>query len=73
MDKPMFGGLAADTVHIEYLLTPNATEVSHPYLRLSGESKVRLGHQDYHLRMFTGVTPKDALRGPGVPPEQAKR
>jgi hypothetical protein len=69
MDKPMFGGLAEDTVHIEYLLTPRPTDVSHPYLRLVAESKARLGHQDYYLRKFAGVTPKDALRGPGVPPE----
>jgi hypothetical protein len=70
MDKPLFGGLAADTIHIEYLLTPEPTDISHPYLRLVGESKVRLGYQDYYARMFAGVTPKDALRGPGVPPEQ---
>lgn len=69
MDKPMFGGLAEDTVHIEYLLTAQPTEVSHPYLPLVGENKVRLGHQGYYMRKFAGVTPKDALRGPGVPPE----
>jgi hypothetical protein len=73
MDKPLFGGLAEDTVHIEYLLTIEPSEVSHPYLRLVGESKARLGYQDYYLRMFSGVTPKDALRGPGVPPEQPDR
>ncbi len=70
MDKPLFGGLAKDTVHIEYLLTPKPTDVSHPYLPLVGESKARLGFEDFYLRMFAGVTPKDALRGPGVPPEQ---
>jgi len=70
MDKPLFGGLAQDTVHIEYLLTPEPSDVSHPYLPLVGESKARLGYQDYYMRMFSGVTPKDALRGPGVPPEQ---
>jgi hypothetical protein len=70
MDKPLFGGLAEDTVHIEYLLTIEPSDVSHPYLPLVGESKARLGYQDYYLRMFSGVTPKDALRGPGVPPEQ---
>lgn len=74
MDKPLFGGLAEDTMHIEYLLTPEPTDVSHPYLDVVGESKVRLGYQDYYMRMFSGWTPKDALRGPGVPPEQpAKR
>jgi hypothetical protein len=70
MDKPMFGGLAEDTLHIEYLLTPEPSDVSHPYLPLVSESKARLGYQDYYLRMFAGVTPKDALRGPGVPPER---
>ncbi len=73
MDKPLFGGLAEDTVHIEYLLTPEPSEVSHPYLPLTGESKARVGYQDYYLRMFSGVTPKEALRGPGVPPEQPTR
>lgn len=73
MDKPMFGGLAEDTLHTEYLLTPRPTDVSHPYLKLVGESKVRLGHEEYHLRVFSGVTPKDALRGPGVPPERPAR
>lgn len=73
MDKPLFGGLAEDTLHIEYLLTVEPTDVSHPYLRLVGESKARLGYQDYYLRIFSGTTPKDALRGPGVSPEQPKR
>lgn len=70
MDKPMFGGLAEDTVHIEYLLTLGPTDVSHPYLPLIGEGKVRLGYQDFYQRTFAGVTPKDALRGPGVPAER---
>ncbi|MEP7381653.1 MAG: hypothetical protein ABI910_08200 [Gemmatimonadota bacterium] len=70
MDKPMFGGLAEDTVHIEYLLTLQPTHVSHPYLPLVGEGKVRLGYQDFYQRTFAGVTPKDALRGPGVPAER---
>jgi len=70
MDKPMFGGLAEDTVHVEYLLTLQPTDVSHPYLPLVGEGKVRLGYQDYYQRTFAGVTPKDALRGPGVPAEK---
>lgn len=71
MDKPLFGGLAEDTVHVEYLLTPGPTDVSHPYLPLVAESKVRLNYQDYYVRTFSGVTPKDALRGPGIPPEKA--
>lgn len=73
MDRPMFGGLAEDTLHIEYLLTPEPSDVSHPYLPLVGESKARLGYQEYYLRTFAGVTPKDALRGPGVPPEGPRK
>ena len=70
MDKPMFGGLAEITVHVEYLLTLQPTDVSHPYLPLVDEGRVRLGYQDYYQRTFAGVTPKDALRGPGVPAER---
>jgi hypothetical protein len=73
MDQPMFGGLAPDTIVVEHLLTVYPTEVSHPLLPLVVESKVRVRHQDYYLRSFAGVTPKDALRGPGVPPERPSR
>jgi hypothetical protein len=45
--------------------------VSHPYLPLIGEGKVRLGHHEYHVRRFSGVTPKDGVRGPGIEAENA--
>lgn len=73
MDKPLFGGLAKETHHIEYLLTPEPTKISHPYLPLDGEAEIEYGHRRYHLRRFVGVTPKDALRGPNVPAEGPKR
>lgn len=69
MDKPIYGGLAKETIHVESLLTLDRTDVSHPYLPLIGEGKVRLGQHDYHVRRFSGVTPKDGIRGPGIPPE----
>lgn len=73
MDKPLFGGLARDTFHIEYLLTPEPSKVSHPYLPLEGEGVVEFGHRLYYLRRFVGVTPKDGLRGPKIPPESPKK
>jgi hypothetical protein len=69
MEQPMFGGLQEDTIVVEHLLTIEPTDVSHPLLPLVVESKVRLRHQEYYAKTFAGVTPKDALRGPGVPPE----
>jgi len=45
--------------------------VSHPLLPLVVESKIRLRHQDYYVKTFAGVTPKDAVRGPGVPEEKS--
>lgn len=72
MEKPLFGGLARDTLHVEYLLTLTPSDVSHPYLPLTGESTVQFAHQRYYVRRFEGVTPKDGLRGPNVPPEQPK-
>ena len=34
MDKPLYGGLATNTLHLETLLTVKPTKVSHPYLPL---------------------------------------
>ncbi len=70
MEQPMFGGLQEDTVVVEHLLTVEEADVSHPLLPLVVESKVRLRHQDYYVKSFAGVTPKDALRGPGVSEEK---
>jgi hypothetical protein len=70
MEQPMYGGLAPETIVVEHLLTVYPTDVSHPLLPLVVESKVHVRQQDYYVRSFAGVTPKDALRGPGIPPEQ---
>ncbi len=69
MDKPIFGGLKPDTIHIEYLLTPEPSQVSHPYLDLIGEGEVTYDRRHYYVRRFVGITPKDGLRGLDVPPE----
>jgi hypothetical protein len=73
MDKPLYGGLAKETHHIEYLLTPEPSRISHPYLPLEGEGTIEYGHRRYYLRRFVGVTPKDGLRGPDVPAERPKK
>jgi hypothetical protein len=70
MDKPIFGGLAKDTIHVETLLTLKATDVSHPYLPLQREGKLRFANQKYYYRRFVGVTPKDGLRGPNISAEK---
>lgn len=72
MDKPIFGGLAKDTIHVETLLTTRKTDVSHPYLPLAREGKVEIAERNYFYRRFVGVTPKDGLRGPGVEAENAE-
>jgi hypothetical protein len=73
MDKPLFGGMVRETIHIANLLTTAPTSVSHPYLSLVGEGKVEYGNESYYLRRFAGISPKNALRGPGVAPEGEKR
>jgi hypothetical protein len=70
MDKPIFGGLAKDTIHVETLLTLKATDVSHPYLPLQKEGRLRFADQKYYYRRFVGVTPKDGLRGPNISAEK---
>jgi hypothetical protein len=69
MDKPLYGGLARETIHVESLLTPKPSKVSHPYLPLVSEGKVKLDGVSYYLKRFVGITPKEGLRGPGVPEE----
>ena len=69
MEMPIYGGLVDDTVKVEHLLTVKPTKISHPYLPLVLESKVRLVGETYYLRTYGGKTPKEALRGPGVPQE----
>jgi len=69
MDKPLYGGLVKETIHVESLLTPKPSRVSHPYLPLANEGKVKLDGTSYYLKRFIGITPKEGLRGPGVPEE----
>ncbi len=69
METPIYGGLVDSTIKVEHLLTVKPTNVSHPYLPLVLESRVRLVGEDYYLRTYSGLAPKEALRGPGVPQE----
>ena len=69
MEMPIYGGLVDSTIKVEHLLTIRPTNISHPYLPLVLESKVRLVDQDYYLRTYSGSTPKEAPRGRGVPEE----
>lgn len=72
MEKPLFGGLAKETIHVEYLVTAEKSTVSHPYLPLGAESRMEWGGRNWYVRLFRGITPKDAQVGPGRLPEAAK-
>lgn len=69
MDKPMYGGVVKETLHIQSLLTLEPTNISHPYLPLVGDGRVVYGHRRYYLRRFAGISPKEGLRGPDVSAE----
>ena len=69
MDKPIFGGLCRDTLHVEYLLTTERSRVSHPYLGFDDEGRLEFQGREYYFRRFSGITPKDGVRGPEIPPE----
>lgn len=69
MEQPIYGGLVDKTIKVEHLLTIQPTEISHPYLPLVLESKVRIVDEEYYLRTFAGSSPKEGLRGPGVSEE----
>ena len=69
MDKPLYGGLSKETLHVETLLTLKPSKVSHPYLPLTGEGKVTVGEQTYYAKRFSGITPKEGTRGPNIPEE----
>jgi hypothetical protein len=71
MDKPLYGGLAKETMHVETLLTRKPSKVSHPYLEPSHEGRVELDGQKWHARRFIGTTPKEGTRGPKVSAEGA--
>jgi hypothetical protein len=73
MPKPLYGGMSEHSLHIETLLTTEETDLTHPYLDLVAEGRLRIDDQTYFMRRFMGISQKDALRGPGVPPEGAAR
>jgi hypothetical protein len=73
MEPSVHGGLVKETMHIEYLLTLEPTKVSHPQLPLADEGVIHIGGQRWHLRKFSGVSPKQGVRGPDVPPERDER
>jgi len=70
MDRPLYGGLLTETIHVEYLLTLTPTDVSHPYLPLVDEGQVEYAGRRYYMRRFAGISPKAGLRGPGISPER---
>ncbi|MFN8580295.1 MAG: hypothetical protein U0163_04865 [Gemmatimonadaceae bacterium] len=73
MDKPLYGGIAKETWHVETVLTTEPTKVSHPYLEMIGEGRLEVGGRRYYMRRFHGKTQKQGVRGPKVPPEGAKK
>jgi hypothetical protein len=73
MPKPLYGGMSKQALHIETLLTTDETDLAHPYLDLVAEGRLRIDDQTYFMRRFMGISQKDAMRGPGVPPEGARR
>jgi hypothetical protein len=72
MEKPLYGGIAKETWHVETILTTQPTKLSHPYLELVGEGRLELCGRRYYMRRFHGKTQKEGVRGPKVPPERAK-
>jgi hypothetical protein len=69
MPKPLYGGMSTETLHVDTLLTTEPSSLSHPYLDLVEEGRVWLNNQEYYMRRFAGISPKDATRGPGITPE----
>lgn len=69
MEPSVHGGLIKETMHIEYLLTLEPTTIAHPHLSLADDGLVHIGGQRWFIRKFSGVSPKQGVRGPGVPPE----
>ncbi len=72
MEQPLYGGLAQYTIQAEYLVTARKSDVSHPYLPAISEGQINWGGRKWYVRYFRGITPKDALNGPGMGPEGAK-
>jgi hypothetical protein len=73
MVKPLYGGMSKETIHIETLLTIEESSLSHPFLPVVATGTVLLNDRRYFMRRFAGIAPKDATRGPGVPPEGIRK
>ncbi len=69
MERPLYGGLDPVTVHKEYLLTPERTELAHPFLDLERTGKVTLGGRTWYAREFGGQVHKEGIRDASVPEE----
>lgn len=69
MEQPLYGGLVKDTMQAEYLLTKSESRLSHPYLEVVKEGKVRWKGASWYYKYFVGTTPKDGVTGPGMGPE----
>lgn len=72
MEQPLYGGLVTDTMQSEYLLTKSDSKVSHPYLEMAKEGKIRWKGESWYYKYFVGTTPKDGVTGPGMGPETKK-
>ena len=72
MEQPLYGGLVKETMQAEYLLTRKKSDISHPYLEMVKEGKLKWQGQSWFYRYFLGTTPKDGLTGPGMGPERPK-
>ncbi len=73
MDKPLYGGVAKETWHVETLLTTEPTKLSHPYLEMIGEGRLEVCGRRYYMRRFHGKSQKQGVRGPKVLPEGATK
>jgi hypothetical protein len=69
MERPLYGGLDPVTVHKEYLLTPERTELAHPFLELERTGKVSLNGRTWYVREFGGLVHKEGIRDSSVPEE----
>jgi hypothetical protein len=69
MERPIYGGLDPVTVHKEYLLTPERTELAHPFLVLERAGRITLNGRPWYAREFGGVVHKEGIRDASVPEE----
>jgi hypothetical protein len=69
MERPLYGGLDPVTVHKEYLLTPERTELAHPFLELERAGRITLNGRTWYVREFGGVVHKEGIRDASVPEE----